>query len=55
MALTYGNPAGQRMLSVSVSLDFKGVIILFVGTLLIMMAKVMIEATRISDENHQII
>ena len=55
MSLTYGNPAGQRMLSVSVSLDFKGVIILFVGILLIMMAKVMTEATRISDENHQII
>ncbi len=54
-ALTYTNPETQRMIVLSISIDGKGVIILLVGILLILIGKVMAEATRLADENSQII
>lgn len=55
LALTYANPEGERLLIVSFAIDFKGLIILFVGILLLLMGKVMDKAIQISDENKEII
>ncbi|WP_171004743.1 DUF2975 domain-containing protein [Bathymodiolus heckerae thiotrophic gill symbiont] len=55
LALTYTNPAGERLIAFSFGVDIKGLIILFLGILLILIAKVMTKATKISDENKQII
>ncbi|MCK5810372.1 MAG: hypothetical protein KAH00_04745 [Cocleimonas sp.] len=55
LALTYSNPVTQRMISISFEIDGKGMIILLVGILLIFIGKVIAEATRLADENSQII
>jgi hypothetical protein len=55
LALTYANPETQRMIVLSIDIDGKGLIILLVGILLILIGKVMAEATRLADENRQII
>jgi len=55
LALTYTNPVTQRVISVFFEIDGRGIVILLVGILLILIGKVMTEATRLADENSQII
>lgn len=55
-ALTYTNtPETKRMIILSFNIDGKGATIFLIGILLILMGKVIIEATRLADENSQII
>lgn len=49
VALTYGNPPGNRQLAVSLSLD--NYVALVIGAVLLAVAWVMVEATRIADEH----
>ena len=55
LVLTYANSETKRMIVISFGIDGKGIIILLVGILLILIGKVMAEATRLADENNQII
>ncbi|MBA5248442.1 MAG: hypothetical protein FE834_02745 [Gammaproteobacteria bacterium] len=55
LALTYANPEGERMFVVSFTINLQGLIILFVGILLLLMGRVMDKAIQISDENKEII
>jgi len=55
-ALTYTNtPETERMIILSFNIDGKGATIFLIGILLILMGKVITEATRLADENSQII
>ena len=49
VALTYSNPPGNRQLAISLSLD--NYVALIVGGVLLAVAWVMVEATRIADEH----
>jgi DUF2975 family protein len=53
VALTYSNPPGNRQLAVSLSLD--NYVALIVGAVMLAVAWVMVEATRIADEHAAIV
>jgi Protein of unknown function (DUF2975) len=52
-ALTASNPAGQRILAFGLSID--DYMIAALGGLLLVLARVFLEANRLSDENRQIV
>lgn len=53
LALTLHNPPGHRLLSVGMS--FENYTVLLLGTLIVLLASVMVEATRIAQENQEFV
>ena len=53
LALTWGNPPGQRILALAVSVD--DYMIAALGGLILAIGHVMVEAARIADDNRQIV